>query len=164
LATSKEVNESIKRILDICSGTLVAKGKAYSGGSRDRLENFKVASIINAHGLHCIKGMNQKKILWGYLLKHLTSINYMCIAGAKGTPKPSRADWDEKIGDSINYLLLLSAMVDEEIREEARLGDPIREDIQEERSVAKQAKYCRNPEMQHKKTSLLLKRVEEAMQ
>jgi hypothetical protein len=105
--------------MDICSKVLHEKGQAYSGSDEDRLKNFKVADVISSAPNKRPAG--QKKVLWGYMLKHITSIYYMCGMGSRESgslKKPSRADWDEKLVDTINYLLLLTAMVDEEIREE----------------------------------------------
>lgn len=115
MATNKQVNASIKRILNKCGEVLISKGDEYSGEDIDRLANFKEACNIK-YKTSVYNKPTQKKVLWGYLLKHLTSIQAMCCMVGK---PPTREQWDEKIGDAINYLLLLSAMVDEEIALEA---------------------------------------------
>jgi hypothetical protein len=118
MATNKQVRESIKRILNTCGEVLLDKGEEYAGDDKDRLLNFKTGALIGSTYNHTI---DQKQVLWGYMLKHITSINYMCRM-TKGVP--DRAQWDEKIGDCINYLLLLSAMIDDEIREEDEPREP----------------------------------------
>jgi hypothetical protein len=114
MATSKQVTDSIRRILDMCGKTLIEKGNHYAGEDRDRLKNFKAGAALNGND-------NCKTVLWGYLVKHLVSIQYMCRMTRN---KPDRAQWDEKLGDAINYLLLLSAMVDEEIANEVEGREP----------------------------------------
>jgi hypothetical protein len=87
------------------------KGKHYAGGDEDRLKNFKLAGEVFAAASCKDK---PKVVLWGYLLKHLTSIHYMC----RMNKRISRADWDEKLVDAMNYLFLLNCMVDEELFED----------------------------------------------
>jgi hypothetical protein len=134
MATDKEVSNSIRAIWTKCFDVLDKKGKHYAGGDKDRLLNFKVGAEIFASGYRQLN-MTPKRILWGYMLKHITSLCYMCHT----KDSPSRADWDEKIVDTINYLLLLSAIVDEEIACEKEAGEPVREDSKT--SEAKQDKY-----------------------
>lgn len=68
----------------------------------DRLHHFKkAAAIMNA---------TPKAALLGMLTKHLVSVSDMCTDGRTY----SLARWDEKITDSINYLLILRALVEEE--------------------------------------------------
>lgn len=56
-----------------------------------------------------------KQALLGMLSKHLISVSDMCVSGSY-----SKQLWTEKITDSINYLLLLKAMVEEEARRETK--------------------------------------------
>ena len=55
-----------------------------------------------------------KAALMGMLSKHLISISDMCT----DERQYSREQWDEKITDSINYFLILRALVEEEPNEE----------------------------------------------
>ena len=50
----------------------------------------------------------------GMLSKHLISVSDMCM----GEQQYSKEQWDEKITDSINYFLILRAIVEEELNEE----------------------------------------------
>lgn len=55
-----------------------------------------------------------KAALMGMFSKHLISISDMCT----DERQYSREQWDEKITDSINYFLILRALVEEESNEE----------------------------------------------
>ncbi|MRS02022.1 hypothetical protein EG832_02135 [bacterium] len=79
---------------------LSGKAKEYSMNG-DRLHNFKVAARIT--------GETPEKALFGMFLKHLVSI--MDIIDKPGSATPEQTD--EKIGDAINYLILLEAMLSE---------------------------------------------------
>lgn len=81
--------------------SLVVKGKEYSRG--DRLSNFKRAGKLS----HSTPEMS----LRGMLTKHIISIYDMIDDLAE---KPTSLDlltWDEKIGDTINYMILLKALI-----------------------------------------------------
>lgn len=71
----------------------------------DRLRHFKKAAVL--------MGVSPKAALLGMLSKHLVSVADMCMSNEHF----SRARWSEKITDSMNYLILLRALVEEEARE-----------------------------------------------
>ena len=50
----------------------------------------------------------------GMLSKHLISVSDMCM----DEQQYSKEQWDEKITDSINYFMILCAIVEEELNEE----------------------------------------------
>ena len=77
-------------------------GKAKEYATEDRLHNFRVAAAL--------QGISDKQALAGMMSKHSVSVYDMCLSG-KDYPVEL---WEEKITDSINYLLLLNAMVREE--------------------------------------------------
>lgn len=87
--------------LTLCTDILCKKSKEYSS-QEDKLHNFK-----NAAGL---QGVTQIQALSGMMAKHTISIYDMCMSD-KAFPVEL---WEEKITDSINYLLLLKAAVIEE--------------------------------------------------
>lgn len=99
-------NKAVKEQLTQCEAMLIGKGEEYAPGamaeSADRLAHFKKAAAI-------ISG-TPKEALLGMLAKHLVSISDMCTDGRQYT----KERWNEKITDSINYLLILRAMVEEE--------------------------------------------------
>lgn len=87
--------------LEKCKNLLSAKGKEYSPCT-DRLLAFKRAAAL--------QGETPAQALCGMLAKHVVSIYDMCM----GDGEFPAEKWDEKITDSINYLLLLAAVVREE--------------------------------------------------
>lgn len=98
-------HEAFERVLQeqlsLCTDILCRKSKEYSS-QEDKLHNFK-----NAAGL---QGVTQIQALSGMMAKHTISIYDMCMSG-KSYPIPH---WEEKITDSINYLLLLKGIIVEE--------------------------------------------------
>lgn len=100
--TDVEFSEVFERRMAQSGLTLVKKATEYARG--DRLSNFKKA----AGALAC----SPEKALVGMLIKHLISI----IDLVDDVERGALADyplWDEKIGDAINYLILLDALVQE---------------------------------------------------
>ena len=75
--------------------------KAEAGTEVDRLEHFKKAAVL--------QGETTEQATFGMLAKHLVSIADM-VGARKVYPQET---WDEKITDSINYLLILRAVVAE---------------------------------------------------
>lgn len=69
---------------------------------KDRLAHFKKAAAIMS--------TTPKAALLGMLSKHIVSVSDMCT-DSRDYPIEK---WDEKITDSINYLLILRAIVEEE--------------------------------------------------
>lgn len=91
-----------KRILQI-RRVLQAKACEYATDD-DRMHNFKVAARLEQNE------QSQEQALWGMLKKHLVSvIDIVEMTGRGICPAPELVD--EKIGDSINYLVLLEAML-----------------------------------------------------
>lgn len=98
----KLVNEQFK----FCYNLLFEKAKQYNIGTADRLHAFKVAAEF--------QGITPKQALLGMLSKHLVSISDM----VKNDTEHSEDTWNEKISDSINYLLLLKAIIVESQQDE----------------------------------------------
>lgn len=91
------IEQQIQRSKDV----LLNKQKEYATDT-DRLHNFRIAAAL--------QGCTPKQALGGFLAKHIVSIFDMC-----GSSKDFSDDqWNEKITDAINYLLLLRAVVEEE--------------------------------------------------
>lgn len=95
----KIIHEQISR----CENTLCRKADEYAADD-DRLHNFKVAAGIQ----NCLP----TTALAGMMAKHTVSV-YDMIQGLENGRSYPLEMWDEKIGDSINYLLLLTAAVRE---------------------------------------------------
>ena len=98
-------HEAFERVLQeqlsLCTDILCKKSKEYSTDS-DKLHNFKTAAAV--------QGITQIQALSGMMAKHTVSIYDMCASG-KSYPISL---WEEKITDSINYLLLLKGIIVEE--------------------------------------------------
>lgn len=91
------------RLLKI-SDVLGRKAKEYALGG-DRLHNFKTAARM--------KGESPALALWGMAAKHLVSVEDLVYGRLAATPEMV----NEKIGDMINYLILLEAVLKEEAPE-----------------------------------------------
>lgn len=92
------VDQQIERSRNV----LIAKGKEYDSNENDRLNSFKVAAAL--------EGKTQIEALAGMMVKHTVSVFDMCKNPGLYGPN----EWNEKITDHINYLLILRAMVEEE--------------------------------------------------
>ena len=91
--------EIVEQQLEWCKRMLLVKGEEY--GTEDRLHNFKIARSVQ----QC----SEEQALAGMMTKHIVSIYDMCKSGEAYTEER----WNEKIGDSINYLLLLRALIED---------------------------------------------------
>ena len=98
--------------LDICKAVLTRKSKEYSS-SDDKLHNFDKAKDL----MRC---KTKEFALWGMFAKHLVSVTDMVERFEKAGELPTSNMIDEKIGDSINYFILLKAcFYDDMIKSEA---------------------------------------------
>ena len=89
---------------DRCKSILEVKAEEYA--TEDRLHNFHVAA-----GLHQLQ---TRMALAGMMAKHTVSIYDMCWSDDL---QPFEL-WEEKIDDHINYLILLKAIIIEELETE----------------------------------------------
>ena len=96
-------NKIIREQIERCENTLCEKADEYA--TDDRLHNFKVAAGIQ----NCLP----TTALGGMMAKHTVSVYDMIRGLEEGKAYPIEL-WNEKIGDSINYLLLLAAAVRED--------------------------------------------------
>ena len=94
------VESRIERTLEL----LGVKGKEYARGG-DRLSNFKRAASI--------KRETVEKAWLGIWSKHLVSILDMIDDVQAGCSPAPFAQWQEKIGDTIVYMILLEAIEEE---------------------------------------------------
>ena len=95
----KKFEVLVDQQISACLDTLVNKAAEYA--TDDRLHNFKVAAAV--------EGVTPRQALAGMMAKHTVSVYDMCRSGEYSLER-----WAEKITDSINYLLLLWALVVEE--------------------------------------------------
>jgi len=97
-----EFNNIVEEQIARSTSVLIKKAGEYA--TEDRLHNFKVAAELQA--------CTPKQALAGMMAKHTVSVYDLCLS-----EKPISIDmWNEKITDSINYLLLLRAVVEEDLK------------------------------------------------
>lgn len=97
---NKQFISTVNEQIETCVRILEGKAKEYA--TEDRLHNFKVAAEL--------LGCTPEQALAGMMAKHTVSIYDMC----RGDGDLRMDVWEEKITDSINYLLLLKAILVEE--------------------------------------------------
>ena len=100
----KTFDKILENRIDLIRKVLASKRAEYANG-QDRLHNFTRASLM--------LGCSRQKALIGMLSKHLISILDITDNFPKSIPSVEMVE--EKIGDAINYLILLEATFKEEI-------------------------------------------------
>lgn len=95
-----EFQKILKDRLSKIETVLGAKAREYAL-SGDRLHNFKLAARVT--------DQTPARALWGIAVKHLVSV----IDLIEDRLSPTEAMVDEKVGDLINYLILLEAILKE---------------------------------------------------
>lgn len=103
----EQFDEIVQEQLTQCEQTLLVKAKEYRRGGNP-FHNFEVGAIMT--------GSTREEVLFGFLLKHLISVQDIRGDIKKGI-LPKESTLDEKYGDIINYLILEKAMILEKIRE-----------------------------------------------
>lgn len=112
---TEQFEEVINNRIETCKSVLCSKAEEYA--TDDRLHNFKVAGKLQK--------CTAVKALGGMMAKHTVSV-YDLIDDYEQGEAISKETWAEKIGDSINYLLLLTALLAERnIREEVPQDDTV---------------------------------------
>lgn len=104
---NEEFEEVINKRIEMCKTVLCNKADEYA--TDDRLHNFKVAGELQS--------CTPVKALGGMMAKHTVSV-YDLIDDYEQGKAISKEMWAEKIGDSINYLLLLTALLEEDIEDD----------------------------------------------
>ena len=99
--TQAEFDEVFEEVVERSRKVLCQKAKEYAEGN-DRLHNFNVAAQV--------QGNDPITSLGGMMVKHIVSVYDLIRREAKGQ-YVSKELFDEKIGDSINYLILLTAIL-----------------------------------------------------
>lgn len=102
----KDFNRIVANQISKTTLLLTSKGEEYAEDTDienevDRLAHFKKAAAL--------QGTTVAQAAFGMLAKHLVSISDMVAS----TDEYPLEKWDEKISDSINYLLILRAIVEE---------------------------------------------------
>lgn len=102
--TGPEFNAILTDRLAKTRSVLGAKAEEYASAA-DRLHNFKRAAAMT--------GRTPAQACVGFMTKHLVSVFDLVDRAAGGKP-PDPAQLDEKIGDAVNYLILLEAILREQ--------------------------------------------------
>lgn len=92
--------EHIEYLMQNCKQLLLKKHTEYA--TEDHFHNFNVAASL--------QGITPQQALVGMMDKHVVSVHDLVNDHAEGRDIPVEM-WQEKIGDNINYLLILWAMV-----------------------------------------------------
>ena len=100
---TEQFEEVINNRIETCKSVLCSKAEEYA--TDDRLHNFKIAGELQK--------CTPVKALGGMMAKHTVSV-YDLIEDYEQVKTISQEMWAEKIGDSINYLLLLTALLEED--------------------------------------------------
>ena len=102
--TTQEFNALFEQTVQMCRETLCAKADEYAEDD-DRLHNFNTAAVL--------QGETPIKSLGGMAVKHTVSVYDLIRRHNRGV-EITQEIWDEKLKDSINYLILLRAAVAEQ--------------------------------------------------
>lgn len=94
---------AINTMIGHCQELLHIKNDEYA--TADHFHNFKVAAQL--------QGITPEQALIGMMDKHVVSVHDLVNEQAEGMEIPAEV-WLEKIGDNINYLLILYAMIGSE--------------------------------------------------
>lgn len=100
---TEQFENIINNRIETCKSVLCSKAEEYA--TDDRLHNFKAAGELQK--------CTPVKALGGMMAKHTVSV-YDLIEDYEQGKEISPKMWVEKIGDSINYLLLLTALLEED--------------------------------------------------
>lgn len=101
--TTEDFEKVFEARVDLCRRVLIGKNTEYARGG-DKLSNFKKAAGR--------LGSTPESALLGMETKHSISIVDMIQDLERGIHHPMSM-WEEKIGDELNYLLLLRALLEE---------------------------------------------------
>lgn len=110
--TSEEFDAVVERRVNLLQDVLKIKGREYQRGP-DRLSNFKNSAAI-------LRSTPEDALL-GQWAKHVSSIVDLIHDLRRGVVA-DRVVWDEKLGDAINYLILLEGVVVERLGETGRVS------------------------------------------
>jgi hypothetical protein len=97
--TNDQLNRLVQTRTERIEEMLTAKAEEYARG--DRLSNFKEAAVQ----LHC----TPEKALLSFVTKHWIALGYF-VEDLENGKVQTEERWYEKIGDIINYMILLEAL------------------------------------------------------
>jgi hypothetical protein len=111
------VQDVVQRRVQLIKDVLQTKNEEYAGQD-DVFKAFTESLPLSFHD-------TKQAVAWEFMVKHLQSIKLIIEERAKTGKIPDEKLLEEKIGDAINYLILIEGMFKEEILpakvEDARL-------------------------------------------
>jgi hypothetical protein len=107
--TRQNFNRVIENRINLLNYVLKTKGNEYANND-EVFHNFKQAVGISFTN-------SPEKVAWEMMVKHLQSIKDIIHQVSISDNYPSEAFVEEKIGDAINYLILIEGMLKERIYE-----------------------------------------------
>ena len=110
-----QFDEIFEKQVEVCRRMLTNKAREYADDS-DRMHNFKLAAKLAQ--------TTSAKALAGMMIKHTVSI-YNMLEGERPVTDYTEEQWTEKITDHINYLILLKALITEEVHAETVGMEPL---------------------------------------
>ena len=112
---TKQFNQILDRRLKLSKEILSNKAKEYA--TTDRLHNFKVAArILNTTPEDALRGMMMKHIVSVFdLIDNVDDNNNNLMAATELDKSLYIRLIEEKIGDTINYLILLESLLKERL-------------------------------------------------
>jgi len=111
------VQDVVQRRVQLIQDVLQSKNEEYAG-QEDVFKAFTEALPLSFHD-------TKQAVAWEFMVKHLQSIKMIIEARSKSGKIPDEKVLEEKIGDAINYLILIEGMFKEDMEprklEESRL-------------------------------------------
>lgn len=111
------VQDVVQRRVQLIQEVLEHKNSEYA----DKEDVFKAFTESLPLSFHDTK----QAVAWEFMVKHLQSIKMIIEAKAKTGKLPNEKVLEEKIGDAVNYLILIEGMFKEDLQpqklEESRL-------------------------------------------
>lgn len=104
------ISDVVAKRLQLITDTLARKGNEYSADGT-AFHNFE-------HGCTIAFAKNREVYAWDLMCKHLQSIKDMIdtVSISNAHNLPTEVTIEEKIGDAINYLILIEGMLKENIK------------------------------------------------
>lgn len=110
--TREDFSRRVEKRIDLVRQTLLTKHKEYAKDD-NVFRNFdEAAGGLSLHG-------SSAEVLWSYMTKHLVSIKDIVADNKPVDPAVA----SEKIGDVINYLILLEAMLNQQGEKHCKLKE-----------------------------------------
>jgi hypothetical protein len=100
------VEDVVQRRIKLIQDVLQTKNEEYAG-QEDVFKAFTEALPLSFHD-------TKQAVAWEFMVKHLQSIKLIIEERAKTGKIPDEKLLEEKIGDAINYLILIEGMFKEE--------------------------------------------------